>query len=65
MRVKESPEQLVHLRQAYQRGQLDDVLAALDVLGTTQWRINKRVRRHSICIFMCMSVCVCVRASVE
>ena len=44
MRVKESPEQLVHLRESYQRGQLDDVLAALDVLGSTQWKINPSVR---------------------
>ena len=53
MRVKESPEQLVHLREADQRAQLDDILAALDVLGSTSWKINGKVRRAARAIPRC------------
>jgi len=43
MRVRENPEQLQELRKANHKGQLDRVLAALDALGMTEWKINQKV----------------------
>ncbi|KAI9471856.1 MAG: hypothetical protein EXX96DRAFT_581998 [Benjaminiella poitrasii] len=43
MRVKDSAEQLVYLQKASESDHLSKVLAGLDVLGTTRWRVNKDV----------------------
>ncbi len=43
MRFKDSAEQNSYLKKASERGDLDNVLAGLDVLGRTPWRINRRV----------------------
>ncbi|KAI8149832.1 hypothetical protein BJV82DRAFT_528498 [Fennellomyces sp. T-0311] len=43
MRIKDSPEQLVYLHKASEQDRLNAVLAGLDVLGSTQWRVNKNV----------------------
>ena len=43
MRFKDSAEQGSYLRAASDNGDLDTVLAALDVLGTTSWKINKPI----------------------
>lgn len=43
MRFKESQEQQTYLRQASSLGNLELVYAGLDVLGSTPWRINRRV----------------------
>ncbi|CEG79438.1 Putative DNA-directed RNA polymerase [Rhizopus microsporus] len=43
MRVKESAEQLMYLHKASERDLLKDVLAGLDVLGSTCWKVNKDV----------------------
>ena len=43
MRFKDSAEQSSYLRAASERGELDSVLAGLDILGQTPWRINRKV----------------------
>ncbi|CDS00511.1 hypothetical protein [Sporisorium scitamineum] len=43
MRFKDSAEQGSYLRAASDNGDLDTVLAALDVLGNTSWKINKPI----------------------
>ncbi|SNX82186.1 related to RPO41 - DNA-directed RNA polymerase, mitochondrial [Melanopsichium pennsylvanicum] len=43
MRYKDSAEQGSYLRAASDSGDLDTVLAALDVLGNTSWKINKPI----------------------
>ena len=43
MRYKESTEQQIYLRQASNLGNVELVYAALDVLGTTPWKINREV----------------------
>ncbi|SPO26009.1 related to RPO41 - DNA-directed RNA polymerase, mitochondrial [Ustilago trichophora] len=43
MRYKDSAEQGSYLRAASDNGDLDTVLAALDVLGNTSWKINKPI----------------------
>lgn len=43
MRFKDSREQEVYLRHASDAGRLELVFAGLDVLGSTPWRINRRV----------------------
>ncbi|KAI0640998.1 DNA/RNA polymerase [Trametes meyenii] len=43
MRFKESREQEIYLRHASDAGRLELVFAGLDVLGSTPWRINRRV----------------------
>ena len=43
MRSKNCPEQLKYVKSASDRGFLDDVLAGLDVLGQTPWKINEKV----------------------
>lgn len=43
MRIKDSAEQLVYLQKASEQDHLQDVLAGLDVLGSTRWRVNKDV----------------------
>lgn len=43
MRLKDSNEQGSYLREASKAGQLDKVLASLDVLGQTAWRVNRAV----------------------
>ncbi|PWY98909.1 DNA/RNA polymerase [Testicularia cyperi] len=43
MRFKDSAEQGSYLRAASENGDLDTVLAALDVLGNTSWKINKPI----------------------
>ncbi|KAI9246437.1 hypothetical protein BDA99DRAFT_526873 [Phascolomyces articulosus] len=43
MRIKDSPEQLVYLHKASEQDRINAVLAGLDVLGSTQWRVNKNV----------------------
>ncbi|RCI02134.1 DNA-directed RNA polymerase [Rhizopus stolonifer] len=43
MRIKDSAEQLVYLSKASEQDHLTDVLAGLDVLGSTRWRVNKDV----------------------
>lgn len=43
MRYKESTEQQIYLRQASNLGNVELVYAALDVLGTTPWQINRDV----------------------
>ncbi|KAI8377793.1 uncharacterized protein BYT42DRAFT_546425 [Radiomyces spectabilis] len=43
MRIKNSPEQLVYLHKASEEERFNTVLAGLDVLGATRWRVNKNV----------------------
>jgi DNA-directed RNA polymerase len=43
MRIKDSAEQLIYLHKASERDLLQDVLAGLDVLGSTRWKVNKNV----------------------
>nr|ASF90204.1 hypothetical protein SPAR04594 [Bartheletia paradoxa] len=43
MRFKDSIEQLSYLRQASEKGNIENVFTALDVLGSTPWTINRRV----------------------
>ncbi|KAJ7088569.1 DNA/RNA polymerase [Mycena crocata] len=43
MRFKESVEQRSYLKQASEQGNIELVYAGLDVLGSTPWRINKRI----------------------
>ncbi|KAN0065347.1 DNA-directed RNA polymerase [Thecaphora frezii] len=43
MRFKDSAEQGSYLRAAAESGNLDTVLAALDVLGQTSWKVNRPV----------------------
>ena len=43
MRMQDSPEQMQHLKLASEQGHLDQIFAALDVLGGTAWRINKPI----------------------
>ncbi|EPQ30938.1 uncharacterized protein PFL1_01836 [Pseudozyma flocculosa PF-1] len=43
MRFKDSAEQGSYLRAASENGSLDTVLAALDVLGQTSWKINRPI----------------------
>ncbi|KAA1474146.1 DNA/RNA polymerase [Dentipellis sp. KUC8613] len=43
MRFKESKEQLAYIKQACEEGNIELVLAGLDVLGATPWRINRRI----------------------
>ncbi|KAG2201331.1 hypothetical protein INT47_001419, partial [Mucor saturninus] len=43
MRIKDSAEQLIYLQKASEQDHLADVLAGLDVLGSTRWRVNKDV----------------------
>ncbi|ORY78130.1 hypothetical protein BCR37DRAFT_382389 [Protomyces lactucae-debilis] len=43
MRAKNSPEQIRYLKSASERGHLDNVLSALDILGKTPWSINEQV----------------------
>ncbi|RKP13775.1 hypothetical protein BJ684DRAFT_1797, partial [Piptocephalis cylindrospora] len=43
MRIKGSREQLEYLKQAGSQEQMNVVLAGLDVLGSTQWRINRPI----------------------
>ena len=43
MRFKESQEQQVYLRHASSLGNLELIYAGLDVLGSTPWKINRKV----------------------
>ncbi|KAI9027154.1 hypothetical protein CLU79DRAFT_812057 [Phycomyces nitens] len=43
MRIRDSPEQLSYLHKASEQDCLNPVLAGLDVLGNTRWRVNKNV----------------------
>ncbi|CAO3633757.1 unnamed protein product [Cunninghamella blakesleeana] len=43
MRIKDSPEQLIYLKEASVNSNIDQVLKGLDVLGSTKWRVNKQV----------------------
>ncbi|KZT25042.1 DNA/RNA polymerase [Neolentinus lepideus HHB14362 ss-1] len=43
MRFKESQEQEVHMREAARQGKIELIFAALDVLGSTPWVINRPV----------------------
>ena len=43
MRFKDSAEQGSYLRAASDNGDLDTILAALDVLGSTAWKINRPI----------------------
>ncbi|KAF9006988.1 DNA/RNA polymerase [Cyathus striatus] len=43
MRFKDSIEQQTYVKQACEQGNLELVFAALDVLGSTPWRINREV----------------------
>ncbi|KXN82382.1 DNA-directed RNA polymerase, mitochondrial [Leucoagaricus sp. SymC.cos] len=43
MRYKDSMEQQIYLREASKNGQFELVYAGLDVLGSTPWRINRKV----------------------
>lgn len=43
MRIKDSAEQQIYLQKASEQDHLADVLAGLDVLGSTRWRVNKDV----------------------
>lgn len=43
VRMKESPEQEQYVRLAAENGQMKEVFAALDALGSTAWRINKSI----------------------
>jgi DNA-directed RNA polymerase len=43
MRIKDSAEQLIYLSKASEQDHITNVLAGLDVLGSTRWRVNKDV----------------------
>lgn len=43
MRYKDSVEQANYLRHASQAGNLELIYASLDVLGSTPWKINRRI----------------------
>lgn len=43
MRYKDSLEQQVYLKEASKNGQFELVYASLDVLGSTPWKINRKV----------------------
>lgn len=43
MRFKDSQEQKAYLRHASQAGNVELVYAGLDVLGSTPWKINRKV----------------------
>ncbi|KAI8981732.1 hypothetical protein BDF20DRAFT_425039 [Mycotypha africana] len=43
MRIKDANEQLIYLQKASDKDHLKKVLAGLDVLGSTRWRVNKNV----------------------
>ncbi|KAL2918113.1 DNA-directed RNA polymerase [Polyrhizophydium stewartii] len=43
MRIKSNPEHEAYLHEADSRGNLGTVLCALDVLGSTGWRVNDKV----------------------
>lgn len=43
MRYKDSQEQLVYLKEASNLGNLELFYAALDVLGSTPWKINREI----------------------
>jgi DNA-directed RNA polymerase len=43
MRFKDSIEQEVYLREATNAGAIELVYAGLDILGSTPWKINKRI----------------------
>lgn len=43
MRIKDSPEQLTYLQKASEQDRISRVLAGLDVLGSTRWRVNRAV----------------------
>lgn len=43
MRYKDSVEQQVYIKEASKNGQFELVYAGLDVLGSTPWRINRKV----------------------
>jgi len=43
MRFKDSQEQLSYLRNADEQGAIELVYAGLDVLGSTPWKINRKV----------------------
>ncbi|EPQ55698.1 DNA/RNA polymerase [Gloeophyllum trabeum ATCC 11539] len=43
MRFKESQEQEIHLREAAKQGKIELIFAALDVLGSTPWVVNRPV----------------------
>lgn len=43
MRYKDSVEQQIYLKEASKNGQFELVYAGLDVLGSTPWRINRKV----------------------
>lgn len=43
MRARENPEQEQYVRLAAENGQMKEVFAALDALGSTAWRINRPI----------------------
>ena len=43
LRINDCPEQLMYAKLGSEQGHLDRVFTALDVLGSTPWRINKAV----------------------
>ena len=43
MRYKDSEEQRIYIKQASENGQFEYVYAGLDVLGSTPWKINRKV----------------------
>ncbi|EWC48620.1 hypothetical protein DRE_01842 [Drechslerella stenobrocha 248] len=43
VRIKDSLEQSLYIREASKQGNLDQVFTGLDVLGSTAWRINQKV----------------------
>src|SRR5690606_31318654 len=43
MRMNNSREQKMYLKAATERGDLDTVFKGLDVLGSTQWMVHKKV----------------------
>jgi DNA-directed RNA polymerase len=45
VRTKDTPEQALYLRQAGNRGQLDEIYRALNVLGATPWAVNEDIFR--------------------
>ena len=43
MRIRDCPEQTQYLKKASDNRELDDIFAALDVLGSTAWSINRPI----------------------
>ena len=43
MRIRDCPEQTQYIKKASDNRELDDVFAALDVLGSTAWAINRPI----------------------